>query len=71
MTYVSSDYIWVKPFSPELYGRNLLRILVFGPWPLAGADAEGRMVLFSAHLPKTLRSRPFRSEPAELDARQR
>lgn len=71
VAYVSSDYTQVKPFSPELSGQNLLRIIAFGPWPLAGAEAEGRRMLLPTHLPKTLRSRPFRSEPAELDARQR
>lgn len=51
MTHVSSDYIWVKTFSPELLGQNLLRINAFGPLTQAGAaDSEGRRTPFSAHL---------------------
>ena len=34
-------------------------------------DAEGKEPACPVHLPKTWRSRPCRSEPAELDARQR
>lgn len=41
------------------------------PQPRQRVCAEARSTLSPVHLPKTRSSRPCRSEPAELDARQR